>query len=155
MKTLTIFGKHYSIITRETGNRTIQIIRNQVVISPQCQQDKIINQLLTELLYNKLVEILEEVKREGTLEIHGNPDFEILEKIDNREDRLAKMKGNRILVKLDAVSLPEKVLRYMVAHEIAHITNKRHTKKFWKTVKLICPDFKKSQEYLSTFHVKQ
>jgi predicted metal-dependent hydrolase len=154
MKSLTIFGKNYPIIAEKNGNGTIQFKKNQIVISPDCQQDKIITQFLTDLLYTKLVEIFEEIKNEGTVELLGSPDFEISKKIDDKGDRLAKMKGNRITVKLDTVSFPEEVLRYIVAHEMAHITNKRHTIRFWKTVKLICPDYEESQKSLSMFHVK-
>jgi predicted metal-dependent hydrolase len=89
------------------------------------------------------------------VEVQGDLDFEVFGKIDNKESRLAKMKGNKILVKLGTIGLPEAELRYIVAHEIAHITNKRHTKQFWKTVKLICPDYEESQKSLSMFHVKQ
>jgi len=36
----------------------------------------------------------------------------------------------------------EAQLAGVMAHEIAHVANKRHTKKFWKTVELICPNFR-------------
>jgi len=51
--------------------------------------------------------------------------------------------------KLDAIALPENILRYIVAHEVAHIENKRHTTKFWKTVELICPNFREAQQALT------
>lgn len=153
MKSLTIFGKNYPIIAGKSGNESVQLKENQIIINSDCQQDKIINQFLSDLLHSKLVEIFEEIKKEGTIELLGNPDFEISKKIDSKENRIAKMKGNIILVKLEIVALPEEILRYIVAHEIAHATNKRHTKRFWKTVQLICPGFEKSQHFLSRLHV--
>lgn len=155
MKSLTIFGKNYPIIHGKNGTGSIQFKKKQIIIDPDCQQDKTINQFLTDLLFNKLLEVFEEIKKEGTMDILGKPDFEISEKIDKKESRLAKMKGNVITVKLDAVGFPEEVLRYVVAHEMAHITNKRHTQRFWKTVKLICPDFQDAKKQLPLFHVKQ
>jgi predicted metal-dependent hydrolase len=102
----------------------------------------------SDLLYSRLLNIYEQIKREGKIEVFGDLDFEIVEKIDNKKERIAKLKGNKILIKLNAVALPKSALRYVIAHEIAHTIAKRHTKKFWKTVELICPDFKEAQELL-------
>jgi len=60
----------------------------------------------------------------------------------------AKLKGNKVMVKLNAVALPESALKYIVAHEIGHATSKRHTKTFWKTVALIYPEYKEAQQLL-------
>jgi Zn-dependent peptidase ImmA (M78 family) len=102
----------------------------------------------SDLLYSRLLNIYEQIKREGKIEVFGDLDFEIVEKIDNKKERIAKLKGNKILIKLNALALPKSALRYVIAHEIAHTIAKRHTKKFWKTVELICPDFKEAQELL-------
>jgi predicted metal-dependent hydrolase len=101
-----------------------------------------------DLLYSRLLNIYEQIKREGKIEVFGDLDFEIVEKIDNKKERIAKLKGNKILIKLNAVALPKSVLKYVIVHELAHTIAKRHTKKFWKTVELICPDFKEAQELL-------
>ncbi|MEM2174670.1 MAG: M48 family metallopeptidase, partial [Candidatus Micrarchaeia archaeon] len=69
-------------------------------------------------------------------------------KIDNKKQRIAKLKGNKILIKLNAIALPKSALKYIIAHEIAHMFTKRHTKRFWKTVELMCPNFKKNQRLL-------
>ncbi|RLE69888.1 MAG: hypothetical protein DRJ37_07350, partial [Thermoprotei archaeon] len=61
--------------------------------------------------------------------------------IDNKRRRIAKLKGNKILVRLNAVALPEPALKYIIAHEIAHIFNKRHTKRFWRMVETIYPEY--------------
>ncbi|MER3602231.1 MAG: hypothetical protein C4339_05890 [Nitrososphaerota archaeon] len=45
--------------------------------------------------------------------------------------------GNKILVKVNAVALPNSVLKYVIAHGLAHIFTKTHTKGFWKTVELM------------------
>jgi predicted metal-dependent hydrolase len=101
-----------------------------------------------DLLYSRLLNIYEQIKREGKIEVFGDLDFEIVEKIDNKKERIAKLKGNKILIKLNAVALPKSVLKYVIVHELAHTIAKRHTKKFWKTVELICPDFKEAQGLL-------
>ena len=89
-----------------------------------------------DFLYSQLVEIYDQIKGDGKIEIFGDLDFEIVEKIDNKKQRIAKLKGNKILVKLNAVALPKSALEYMIVHEIAHTFTKRHTKKFWKIIDL-------------------
>lgn len=105
----------------------------------------------TDLLYSKLSEIYEQIKREGKIDVFGNLDFEIVENIDCKKQRIAKLKGNKILVKQNAAKLPKKVLKYMLAHEIAHTLTKRHTKKFWKIVETIYPNFEAGQNLLSKY----
>jgi hypothetical protein len=96
--------------------------------------------------YSKLYGIYEKIKREGKVEVFGDLDFEIVEEIDNKRQRIAKLKGNKILVKQNAVGLPKSALKYMIAHEIAHIFTKRHTKKFWRIVEAIYPNFEVGQK---------
>jgi len=38
---------------------------------------------------------------------------------------------------------------YMVTHEPAHATTKQHTKNFWKTVKLIYPNYEAAKKLLT------
>jgi predicted metal-dependent hydrolase len=47
-------------------------------------------------------------------------------------DRIACLKGNAIYVNIKARRYPDFVLRYIIAHELAHIAVKRHTWRFWK-----------------------
>ena len=43
---------------------------------------------------------------------------------------------------------PEKVLNYVIAHEISHIKQMNHSEKFWQTVALLTPDYKESEKWL-------
>jgi len=74
-----------------------------------------------------------------------------LEKIDGRKERIAKLKGNRILVKLNAVTPPESALKYVIAHEIAHIFTKRHSKRFWRIIETIYPSFKEGEKLFAEY----
>lgn len=150
MKTITVLGKDYPIIEERTDKDTVQFKEDQLFItSNRKPTELLLKEFLADLLFSKLLEISEEIKKEGKIDLLGNLDFEITKKIDNKKGRIAKLKDNRIILKLDTVALPENVLKYIVAHEMAHIANKRHTKKFWKTVKLICPNFREAQKQLT------
>jgi len=150
MKELTIFGKQY-ILTEHKSNRDyIELRGNQLLIHKNKKTTKaLLKGLLSQLLYEKLHDISKNINNEGKIGIFGNLDFEITENIDNKKQRIAKLKGNKILVKLNAVALPENALMYMVTHELAHIATKQHTRKFWKTVKLIYPNYEVAKKLLT------
>lgn len=149
MKKITIFGKNHEIVEQESKRDSIRIVNNRILIKThERSSEALLKEFLEERLYSELIKIYEQIRKEGKFEIFGDLDFEIVEKIDNKKQRIAKQKGNKILVKLNAVALPKNALKYVIVHEIAHIFTKRHTKKFWKIVKTIYPNFKVAQNLL-------
>jgi len=105
----------------------------------------------TELLYSELFRIYDQIRKERRIEVFGNLDFEVVEAIDNKKHRIAKLKGNKILVQLNAVRLPKSALKYIIAHEIAHTLTKRHSRRFWKIVEAIYPKFEIGQNLLMKY----
>jgi len=104
-----------------------------------------------DLLYSELFRIYDQIRKERRIEVFGNLDFEVVVTIDNKKHRIAKLKGNKILVQLNAVRLPKSALRYIIAHEIAHTLTKRHTRRFWKVVETIYPKFEIGQSLLTKY----
>ena len=41
------------------------------------------------------------------------------------------------------------MLKYVIAHELAHLVVKRHAFKFWEVVRNMCPDYEKGMNKLS------
>ena len=153
MKKLMIFGKNSRVIEQRSDKDLVEFKNNKIIISScKTSSSLLLNEFLADLLYSQLHRIYDQVKKEGRVEVFGDLDFEIVEKIDNRKQRVAKLKGNKILVKLNSVALPKSALKYVIAHEIAHTFTKRHTKRFWKTVELMCPNFEKPQELLTKYN---
>lgn len=152
MKEVIIFGKPYKIVEQKTEKDSIEVIGDKIVVN-RCEKPvkQLIREFLAEKLYDRLFEIYDEIKKEGKIEVLGEIDFEIVEKIDNRKKRLAKLKGNKIQVKLSAVVLPKPALKYVVAHEVAHIFSKKHTEKFWEITAKIYPQFKIGQKMLAEY----
>ena len=153
MKELMVFGKPVMVEEKRAEKDLVQLMDGRIVIGA-CERpaSSLLKEFLEDLLYSQLCKIYEEIRSEGKVELLGNLDFEIREKIDGRKDRIAKLKGNRILVKLSAVTSPENVLRYVLAHEMAHIFTKRHSKRFWRIVETICPDFEEGQRLFMEYH---
>jgi len=152
MNNVMIFGKNIPLLEQVACEDSIQLRGSKILItSRQKSPSFLLDEFRGDLLYSELFKIYERMSKKHSVEVLGNLDFKIVKKIDNKEDRIAKLKGNKILVKLDAVILPKPILEYILAHEIAHVAIKRHTKRFWKTVELMCPDFRESQDLLSKY----
>ena len=45
---------------------------------------------------------------------------------------------------------PERVLDYVVAHETAHLAELNHSRRFWRVVERICPDWERAKAWLNT-----
>jgi len=137
-----IFGKRFSIVERRSDSDFVEVKGRVIVINRKKRTARsLLKEFLAEKLYSRLIELYEEMMKRGKVEVLGDLDFEIVGSIDNKRRRIAKLKGNKILVRLNAVALPEPALKYIIAHEVAHIFNKRHTKRFWRMVETIYPEY--------------
>jgi predicted metal-dependent hydrolase len=47
--------------------------------------------------------------------------------------------------------LPEELRDYIISHEIAHLKEMNHSKKFWSVVELLCPDYKRLKKDLGRY----
>ena len=97
-----------------------------------------------------LEKVVEGFVKNNGVEIFGNLRIEVA-----NMDYLALIKGNAIYVNAAARKLPKYVLKYIIAHELAHLVIKRHTKKFWEIVKHIYPQYEKGRDRLIEIHKHQ
>jgi len=95
-------------------------------------------------LQNSLNSILADFLDNNGIEIAGNLTIEVADL-----DVLALVKGSTIYVNGKARRLPRYILRYIMAHELAHLLIKRHTEKFWEIVRHIYPQYEKGKIALS------
>jgi predicted metal-dependent hydrolase len=94
----------------------------------------------------KLEAILKEFLEQGRIEVYGN--LKIMVTSFDKAGRIAFFKGNTIYVSVKARGYPDFVLRYIIAHELAHLAVKRHTWRFWKIVGIIYPEYERGKEEL-------
>jgi len=66
----------------------------------------------------KLEGILKEFLEQGSIEVYG--DLRIVVTSFDKAGRIAFQKGNTIYVSIKARGYPDFVLRYIIAHELAH-----------------------------------
>jgi predicted metal-dependent hydrolase len=145
--TIPILGKPTQIMIQKSNTDGVETQQDKIIIkTSKIKPQNILKEYLKTILEEQATEIYNQIKKEGKIEIHGNIKFKIAEKIDNKKQRIAKLQGNTITLKINTATLPEETLKYIIAHEIAHTYIKRHTKKFWQIVEAICPNYKYAKE---------
>ena len=56
----------------------------------------------------------------------------------------------RLMYSWRLIMAPNHVLDYVAAHEVAHLAHMNHSRKFWDTVKQLCPDYETARRWLHT-----
>jgi predicted metal-dependent hydrolase len=155
MGTVEIFGKPFTRVDQISGKDEVELENDKVVIRRHLKKSEtLLTEFLLDLLHEKILELSKQIEAEGKIGLLGELDFEIRKKIDSKKNRIAKLKGNTILVKLNAVALPETALKYIIIHELAHTNLKKHSEKFWKTVETLYPEYIKAQGLLQEYENK-
>jgi predicted metal-dependent hydrolase len=57
----------------------------------------------------------------------------------------------KIMLSLSLVFLPREYIKYVIAHEAAHLVEKNHSKAFWALVEKLFPDCQSVRKSLNTF----
>ena len=149
MRTLKILGEEYEVVLGNSGEDRIDFKDGKIYVnSKNTASGKLIKEALSDYLYTELQGTYEKIKNEKKLQILGDVKFEVKEKIDEKKNRIAKLKHNKITVKLNAISLPQEALKYMMAHEMAHLITKKHNERFWNIVKTIYPKYEIGQDLI-------
>lgn len=152
MERVNIFGESFDIAQRKSREDKVRVLDNKIIVeSGEKSSGALMKEYLSELLYSTAFNIFDQVKNKDEVDIFGDLDFVIQEKIDNKKERIAKIKGKKILLKMSAVSLPKEALKYIIVHELAHVLTKRHTRRFWKTVEAMYPDFEEGKKLFEKY----
>ncbi len=67
---------------------------------------------------------------------------------DNRSRWGSCSIGGKISICWRLAFAPIAALDYVICHEVAHLKHHNHSKDFWKTVELLCPEYKKWEIWL-------
>jgi predicted metal-dependent hydrolase len=59
-------------------------------------------------------------------------------------------KGGDLIFTWQLIALPDRLAKYVMIHELAHLFEFNHSKRFWAKVGSICPDYKELQCALNT-----
>jgi len=152
MTRIIIFGKPVTMVIKKSNRDFVRLRKNKLfVYFHKKPAELLVKDFLSSMLYAELYKIYEKVRKTGRIRIIGDLDFDIVDEIDNKRYRVAKLKGHTILVKLDAVKFPKRAIKYIVCHEMAHMIVKRHTKKFWEVLEAIYPNYKAGEKLMAKY----
>lgn len=59
--------------------------------------------------------------------------------------------NKQMKLNLKLVILPERLVEYVIIHELCHSKQMNHSTKFWKLVENFCPDYRKRRKELNQF----
>ncbi len=60
---------------------------------------------------------------------------------------------NNINLNLHLMRLPDRIIDYVLLHELAHTKEKNHSKSFWQLLESVCPGAKQLDRELKKYHV--
>jgi predicted metal-dependent hydrolase len=46
------------------------------------------------------------------------------------------------------VQVPESVRDYIILHELAHLREMNHSRRYWRVVEELCPNYREAEDYL-------
>ncbi len=121
-----VFGDR-SVVVRNLGNVRVAIERD-----------------LRELARAVLVPRLTELAAEQCLQVGAVS-------IRNQRSRWGSCARNgNIALNFRLVQMPEHVRDYVLLHELMHIRQQNHSRRFWRLVEAVCPDFRDAERWLRT-----
>lgn len=59
-------------------------------------------------------------------------------------------RDGRIALNFRLVQMPPQVSDYVLLHELMHLKEQNHSRRFWRLVEAACPDFRESERWLKT-----
>lgn len=60
---------------------------------------------------------------------------------------------DNINLNLHLMRLPDRLIDYILLHELAHTKEKNHSSRFWHLLEIVCPGSKKLDQELKNYHV--
>lgn len=155
---LPYLGKRYYVkIINDTGRKTVSITFNyskfKIHINP--------NLLNQQIEIRKALDDFYKEKAKRKLPATLNKWIDITGLIPNSTQfrKMSKRWGsctkrNMIILNYELIKLPMALIDYAIVHELAHIREKRHSRKFWREVEKFVPNYKMLHERMDGMKVK-
>ena len=145
-----IFGKEYFLIVRYNKYQSVVTLGDKIIINVSDVDDnekkeKLINKFYKELLQEKIKEI--SIKYEDIMGLKASQ-----YRIKNMKTRWGTCNINkkRIWINLQLVQEDIDCLEYIIVHELTHLVEKNHNKRFYNIVEKYCPNYKQIQRKLNS-----
>ena len=148
-RVMKIMGKDYFLNISSVNQKSSIKINNDnifIKVSDIKNQDKIKYLLRKKLIKEYQEEVINQVKYLNQLYFNSEIKKISLKKLKARWGGCST--GKEISLAFRLLFLPEKVREYIMVHEIAHLVHMNHSKRFWKKVEFVCPEYKVYKKWL-------
>ncbi len=134
---LLIMGKRMKIIFEEDNFNKVYIKNNKIIIvSFNHGHKKIFKKWIVSQILNQSKNYVDIISKQLDLNIKAL-------KISNSFNYWGSCNSvGTIHLNWRLIFAPTKILKYIIVHELCHLKEFNHTKKFWMLVKRFCPDYK-------------
>ncbi|MBN2602648.1 MAG: M48 family metallopeptidase [Candidatus Thermoplasmatota archaeon] len=106
----------------------------------------ILRPLFLEFYYEKARQIIDERVNKYTKYLDKKPNKVRIKELKNKWGTCSSK--NSISINWRLVFAKTSIIDYVVVHELCHLKHKNHSKKFWKQVESILPNYKNCKEWL-------
>lgn len=146
MKKYLLYGKQLAIYKADV--KKIEILNDKILIPNKLEGEKIMSSLISfykkqakEILYKRLNYL------QGILKIRCN-NF----KICNSKGRWGSCSSNGIVtLNWRVIMVEPQVIDYIIIHELCHLVEMNHSKRFWTLVETFLPNYNQSRQILKEY----
>ena len=149
---LFYMGKSYYIEIEKDDceNYKIEFIHSKFKIkTPQNVEQNRLNELIDEFYKNKAMEKITKLVEKYSDIMKLYPQKLYFKKFDTKWASCSA--SNKVSFNPEVMKLSASLIKYVVIHELAHISYKNHSKDFWNLVKHFMNDYEKQEEILRGF----
>ncbi len=149
---LFYMGKSYYIEIEKDDceNYKIEFIHSKFKIkTPQNVEQNRLNELIDEFYKNKAMEKITKLVEKYSDIMKLYPQKLYFKKFDTKWASCSA--SNTVSFNPEVMKLSASLIKYVVIHELAHISYKNHSKDFWNLVKHFMNDYEKQEEILRGF----
>ena len=139
------------LLNRNIARPKVELIQNNIIIFSPLKEPEILREALQKWYKKEAKEII--LKKVEFFRKICNADPSLVKiKEQKRRWGSCSSKGN-IYFNWRIVMAPEKVIDYIVVHEISHIIHKNHSPVFYRQIESILPDYKNCRKWLKDFGI--
>lgn len=153
---IKIFGASYTLkaVYKHMKSPQLNINKQNIIIELPMKYKKINNETMVEVLLHKMYEAIAEKELDTIMEKvrttlkFAPEDYEI-----SRLDKtLGKCLEDKIIINPDIVMYRKETIEYIIFHEFCHLKFKKHSKKFYETIKSYVPNYEKCAYEVAGMH---
>lgn len=154
---LELYDKSYTLAIRisNTSDKALVAVKSESLqfVLPSALNEEDQHSIISKLLAKKLGRLYKAKiweKLESFNSLHRFGELKSLSMKNNSSNwGSCSSKGN-INISVRLLLAPEKVVDYVLIHELAHLKEQNHSAKYWQIVSAACPDYKKHEQWLKT-----